>query len=104
VEENKMKSFSNTKFAVAGAISIILVLAIVLATQRQAERIENDSELSNDTTYLAAQDAVAHMQSTEPCAALAHTMIAYASDLTLPQGVREAQVYNVMKKATQHCM
>lgn len=78
--------------------------AIVLATQHQTNGNSNDSDLSHDTTYLAAQDAVAHMQNTRHCEALAHTMIAYASDLTLPQRVREAQVYNVMKKATQYCM
>jgi hypothetical protein len=60
--------------------------------------------LQENATYWAARDAIDHMHDSPPCRALAHTMLSYASDFTLPQHVRDAQVYRVMQKATQYCM
>ena len=62
------------------------------------------SNLSGDETYLATLDAIKNMQKSAPCDALAHTMLAYATDTSLPQRTREASVYRVMQKATQYCM
>lgn len=88
----------------ACGVVVLFSVAIAVATHHSDPTSQVDSALLNDSTYLSAQDAVAHMQGTPNCAVLAHTMMEYASDLTLPQRVRDAQVYNVMQKATQYCM
>jgi hypothetical protein len=99
--QKKVFSLLQKKYAIFGiSVMALSVAAIALGTHRS--RI--DSDLSNDATYLAARDAVAHMNHSGPCEALAHTMLAYASDRTLPQQTRDAQVYYAMNKAKKYCM
>jgi hypothetical protein len=94
----------NRKVKIACGIVVLCSAAIAVAAHYSSPASHVDSALLSDDTYLSAQDAVAHMQDTPNCATLAQTMMAYASDLTMPQRSREIAAYTVMKKATQYCM
>lgn len=92
----------------AGVAIVLFVISFSVAaimfknSSKQEDRVRIDqSNLSGDETYLAALDAIEHMQKSAPCDALAHTMLAYATDKSLPQRTREVSVYGVMQKATQ---
>jgi len=97
------------KLASAAVILFVIsfsVAAIVFKNSpKHDDKVETEqSNLSGDETYLATLDAIKHMQKSAPCDALAHTMLAYATDTSLPQRTREVSVYRAMQKATQYCM
>jgi hypothetical protein len=97
----KLSSVAVVLFVISFSVAAI----IFKNSPKQEDRVEIDqSNLSGDEAYLATLDAIKHMQKSAPCDALAHTMLAYAIDTSLPQRTREASVYRVMKKATQYCM
>jgi len=97
----KLASMAVVLFVVSFSVAAIMFKN----SPKQEDGVEIDqSNLSADETYLATLDAIKHMQKSAPCDALAHTMLAYATDTSLPQRTREVSAYRVMKKATQYCM
>ena len=97
------------KIAVIGTVLFLLSFCIVVMflsyiTEKHEVAPVGNVPLSNDETYSATLDAIANMDKSPPCDTLARTMLAYASDTSLPQHVRNASVFKVMKKATRYCM
>lgn len=97
------------KLASAAVILFFISFSVAAIVFKNSSKHEDEVEieqlnLSGDETYLATLDAIEHMQKSAPCDALAHTMLAYATNTSLPQRTREVSVYRVMQKATQYCM